>query len=235
MPAIDSTYRVALPNRLSRAVLRPIFRGLFRILAPVDIQGAEHVPYGKPYIAAINHVSTFDPPFMLAFWPENIEALGASDIWQRKSFAQAFLVRLYGATAVHRGEFDREAVSRVVGVLKAGYPLLMSPEGGRSHNTAMRQARPGLAFLVEQAGVPVVPVGIIGTTDDFFQRAVRGARPPLTMRIGQPLELPPVEGKGEARRANRQHNVDLVMAHIAGLLPLSYRGYYAASALEPAG
>lgn len=213
--------------------MRPLFRALFRILAPVEIQGAEHIPYGKPYIAAINHVSTFDPPFVLAFWPENIEALGASDIWQRKSFGQSLLVRLYGATPVHRGEYDREAVSRVVGVLKSGHALLMSPEGGRSHSIAMRQARPGLAFLVEQAGVPVIPVGIVGTTDDFFQRAIRGARPALTMRIGRPLNLPPVEGKGEARRESRQRNTDLVMAHIAGLLPTHYRGVYAASAVEP--
>ena len=97
----------------------------------------------------------------------------------------------------------------------------------------MRQARPGLAFIVELTSVPVVPVGIFGTTDDFFKQAVRGARPPLEMKIGKPIHLPPVEGKGEARRASRQRNTDLVMAHIAGLLPEHYRGYYADTAINP--
>jgi hypothetical protein len=39
--------------------------------------------------------------------------------------------------------------------------------------------------------------------------------------------LPPIEGKGEARRLARQRNADLLMKHIASLLPLEYRGVYA--------
>lgn len=220
-------YRVPLGNQIARALMRPFFRGLFHLLASVTIRGIENVPYGKPYIAVINHISTFDPPFALTFWPENIEALGASDIWERAAFGQNLLVRLFGATPVRRGEYDRQALERVAHVLKSGYPLLMSPEGGRTHSVAMRQARPGLAFLVEMTHSPVVPVGITGTTDDFFKKAIRGLRPPLTMTIGKPLILPPVDGRGEARRACRQHNTDLVMAHIASLLPEEYRGYYA--------
>jgi len=233
VPAIETPYHVPFSNRLGRTVLRPVFRGLFHLLAPIKIQGRENVPYRQPYIAVINHISTFDPPFALAFWPENIEALGASDIWERKSFGQNLLVRMFGGIPVHRGEYDRQALEQVSRVLKSGYPLLMAPEGGRTHVTEMRQARPGLAFIVELTNVPVIPVGIFGTTDDFFKKAVRGARPPLEMKIGKPLHLPPVEGKGEARRAARQRNTDLVMAHIAGLLPAHYRGFYAATAIEP--
>lgn len=230
---MSAPYRVPLRNRLSRALLRPVFRGLFHLLARVAIQGVENVPYGKPYIAVINHISTFDPPFALSFWPEDIEALGASDIWERAGFGQNLLVRLFGATPVRRGEYDRRALERVAHVLKSGYPLLMSPEGGRTHSVAMRQAKPGLAFLVEMTNMPVVPAGITGTTDDFFKKAIRGLRPPLTMTIGEPITLPPVEGRGEARRECRQRNTDLVMSQIAGLLPQEYRGYYTATAIAP--
>jgi 1-acyl-sn-glycerol-3-phosphate acyltransferase len=179
----------------------------------------------------MNHISTFDPPFALTFWPEDINALGAVDIWQRKGFGQNMLVRLYGGIPVQRSGYDRLALDRATSVLKSGHPLLMAPEGGRTHVTAMRQARPGLAFIVELTSVPVVPVGIFGTTDDFFQKAIRGARPELRLRIGRPIVLPQVEGKGDARRESRQRNTDLVMAHIAGLLPEHYRGYYAETAI----
>jgi 1-acyl-sn-glycerol-3-phosphate acyltransferase len=90
----------------------------------------------------------------------------------------------------------------------------------------MIHAKAGVAFMLEQANVPVVPVGVIGTTDDFFQRAIRGERPTLEMRIGKPLRLPPLVEKGEARRAARQRNTDWLMNHIAGLLPEEYRGVY---------
>ena len=85
----------------------------------------------------------------------------------------------------------------------------------------------------ESTGVPVIPVGIVGTTDDFWKKASKGKRPLLEMRIGQPLQLPPVEGKGEARRLSRQANADLVMRAIAGLLPAEYRGVYANTTNPP--
>lgn len=220
-------YKTPFFNRVARTLLRPFFRGIFHLLARVELHGLENIPHGKVYIAAFNHVSTFDPPFLLTFWPENIEVLGASDIWKRAGFGQNILVRLFGGIPVRRGEYDRQALERVVHVLQSGYPLLISPEGGRTRVTAMRRARPGLSFIVEETGVPVVPVGIVGTTTDFFKRALRGERPTLTLRVGEPIQLPPVQGKGEARRQSRQANVDLVMTHIAALLPKEYHGVYA--------
>ena len=58
-------------------------------------------------------------------------------------------------------------------------------------------------------------------------------RPQLEMHIGKPFHLPPVEGKGMERRESRQRNADLVMRHIAGLLPEGYRGIYAESVIFP--
>lgn len=225
-------YQPSLLNRLARNLLRPVFRGLFHLLAKIELEGLENVPRGSAYVAAFNHVSTFDPPFLITFWPENIEALGASDIWKRTGFGQNLLVRLFGGIPVHRGEYDRQALERVFKVLRSGFPLVISPEGGRTRTPGMRRARPGLAYIIEETGVPVVPVAIIGTTSDFFTRAVRGARPTLTLRIGKPIRLPAVEGKGEARRQSRQQNVDLVMRTIAGLLPEEYRGIYAGQELS---
>lgn len=214
---------------------RPLMRTglglLFRLLAPVKITGKKNVPRGKPYIVAINHVSLFDPPFAGVFWPEQIEAMGASDIWNKPG--QNILAILWGGIKVHRGEYDRALFDTVLGALQAGYPLLLAPEGGRSHAPGMRQAKPGIAYIAEQSGLPVLPVGIVGTTDDFWHKATRGKRPPLEMHIGKPLFLPPVEGKGEERRISRQRNADLVMRHIAGLLPEEYRGYYGDSPIFP--
>jgi hypothetical protein len=52
------------------------------------------------------------------------------------------------------------------------------------------------------------------------------------MRIGKPIRLPAVE-RGPAHHESRQHNADLVMNHIAGLLPETYRGVYAESFIAP--
>lgn len=146
---------------------------------------------------------------------------------------QGPLLKLYGVQPVHRGEYDRAALDWALRVLRSGRPLLIAPEGGRSHVTAMRRAKPGVAFLADAARVPVLPVGILGATDDFWQRARRGERPLLEMRIGRPLFLPPIEETGAARHEARQRNADWVMRHVAGLLPEEYRGVYAESAIAP--
>jgi 1-acyl-sn-glycerol-3-phosphate acyltransferase len=216
---------------LARPLIRLLLRTLFHALAPIKITGKKNVPRGKAYVAAINHVSLFEAPFVGVFWPEQLEALGASDVWDRPG--QNILARMWGGIPVHRGEYDRAAVEGVISALHSGYPLLMAPEGGRSHTPGMRQALPGIAYIVEQSGVPVIPVGIVGTTDDFWKKASKGKRPLLEMRIGKPIQLPPVEGKGAERRESRQRNADLVMRTIAGLVPEEYRGVYAENTIFP--
>jgi 1-acyl-sn-glycerol-3-phosphate acyltransferase len=230
MPVAE--YHLAWWRRwLSRPLVRAVLRLVFYILAPVKITGNQNVPLRNPYIAAINHVSLFEAPLVGAFWPEQLEVIGASDVWDRPG--QNILARLWGGIPVHRADYDRAAVDGVLSALRGGYPLLIAPEGGRSHTPGLRQAKPGVSYIAEQTGLPVIPVGIIGTTDDFWQKASKGKRPQLEMHIGRPFRLPPVEGKGAERRESRQRNADLVMRRIAGLLPQDYRGVYAESAIFP--
>jgi 1-acyl-sn-glycerol-3-phosphate acyltransferase len=118
-------------------------------------------------------------------------------------------------------------MEKLIAVLEAGKPLLISPEGGRSHKPGMRRAASGVAFLVEKTGVPIVPVGVVGTTDDYLERALHGKRPRLEMRIGAPFRLDPAQEAGVPRRILRQRNADRIMLHIAALLPPDYRGVYA--------
>jgi len=204
--------------------MRPIFRGLFHLLGKIRIIGREQVPKRGAYIIATNHISLFEPPLVLAFWPKPVEALGASDIWERRG--QSLLARLYGGIPVRRGNVDRQMLKTAISVIKAGYPLLIMPEGGRSHSPGMKRANRGVAYLADVTGAPIIPVGITGTTDDFFTRAMRGERPLLEMHIGKIFSLPQVEGTGEMRRSNLQNHADMVMQHIARILPAEYRGVY---------
>lgn len=224
------SYTIPLYRRFIRMLMRPLFRVLFHLLSRVRISGLENVPTKGPYLVAINHVSLFEPPFILAFWPVALEAAGAVEIWERPG--QNVLARLYGGIQVHRGEYDRQLVEEMLAALKSGHPLLIAPEGGRTHMIGMRRANPGAAYIVDQARSPVVPVGILGTTDDFLKRAMRWERPTIEMRIGAPTILPPLEGRGEARRLARQRNADRIMQHIAALLPPEYHGDYAVQPLQ---
>ena len=225
-------YTVPLHIQFNRLYLRPVFRLIFHILGQIKIIGLENIPVETPYVIAMNHISIFDPPLLVSFWPETTEIVGAADVFEKKG--QGPLLRLYGVIPVHRGEYDRVLLETMLSILKAGRSLAIAPEGGRSHQPAMRRALPGIGYIIEHTNTPVVPVGILNTTDDFWQRSKRGERPQLEMRIGRPIYFPPVTGKGSERRELRQHNADIVMRHIAGLLPEEYHGVYAGQAIAPA-
>ncbi|HKI55288.1 MAG TPA: lysophospholipid acyltransferase family protein [Anaerolineales bacterium] len=216
---------------MSRPMLKAAVRGIFHLLGRVKISGKENIPYGKPYIVAMNHVSIFDPPFAGAFWPEQLEIIGASDVFEKPGQGQ--LLKAYGVIPVHRGDYDRTLFAKIISVIKAGYPLLIAPEGGRSHVPAMRRAKPGIAYIVEKTKVPVLPVGLVGTTEDYWKRATHGKRPLIEMRIGKQFNLPEIKSKGAQKHEDRQANADMVMHYLAGLLPEKYRGVYADSAILP--
>jgi 1-acyl-sn-glycerol-3-phosphate acyltransferase len=225
-------FRLPLGLRIRRYLLRKSVKLAFLLLGRVRLSGLENIPLGTAYVAAVNHVSIYDPPLLLSFWPETLATIGAADVFDKP--VQGELLSIYGTTPVHRGEYDRSLIDTMLATLRAGKGLMIAPEGGRSHAVAMRRAKPGVAYVVDEAQVPVVPVGIVGTTDDFLKRGLSFKRPHVEMRVGRPVRLPPLEGRGEQRREARQRNADLVMRHVAGLLPPEYRGVYADSAISPA-
>lgn len=220
-------YRVPMRNRVARAFLRPFFRGLFHILSSVKIYGKNNVPEGGSYLICMNHVSLYDPPFMIAFWPTCPEAVGAVELWDRRGIA--ILARLYGGIPVHRGQYDRLLLETMTGVLAAGRPLLIAPEGQRSHAPGLQRGHPGVAYIAEKMNALILPVGIVGATDDFLSNSLKAQRPTIAMHIGLPFKLPTNFVVGKPRKVIRQENADLIMLHIAKLLPENYRGFYGES------
>ncbi len=101
-----SNYPIPVHIQLNRIFLRPVIRSLFYFLGRVKVFGVENAPLGKPYVIAINHISIFDPPLSVCFWPEAPEVIGASDVFGKKGQGQ--LLTMYGVIPVHRGDYDRD-------------------------------------------------------------------------------------------------------------------------------
>jgi 1-acyl-sn-glycerol-3-phosphate acyltransferase len=172
-----------------------------------------------------NHVSIYDPPLITAFWPEAPEVLGAVDVWSRPG--QGLLARLYGGIPILRGVVDRSAMEGCLAALRDGRVLLVSPEGTRSHTPGLKKAKPGRTYLLQKFQVPIVPVAVVGTTDTFFSQAIRGERPHVMMKVGQPFFLPEAHNSSDNPKETRQELADYALSRIADLLPEDYRGYYA--------
>jgi 1-acyl-sn-glycerol-3-phosphate acyltransferase len=222
---MNSEYHLPWYNKLARKIIIPIFRLLFNTLSHVEVSGLENIPVGQPYLMVFNHVSLYEAPILVSHWPESLEVLGAKDVWERPG--QNLLANAYGGIPIYRGEVDRTAMYKMLAVLQSGRPLLIAPEGTRSHKPGMQAGKPGIAFVYEKLHVPFVPVGMIGTTEDFLPNLLHFRKPTVKMVIGPAFMLPTDLGAELKRSEAYQVQVDYVMRKIAALLPEEYRGMYA--------
>jgi len=210
--------------RFNRCLMRPAFRGIFYLLGKVELYGMENIPDHNKYVIAFNHISLVEIPLIVAFWPTDVEVIGADVVWERRGVH--IIAKLWSAIRIHRTEFDRQVFNQVSKVFEAGRILMISPEGTRSHTPGLARGKPGVAYIIDNADVEILPVGVVGNTLDFISQGLRGKRPPIQMFVGEPFRLPPLVGRGAERRALRQFNADYIMAKVAALLPESYRGVY---------
>jgi len=73
-------------------------------------------------------------------------------------------------------------------VLRAGMPLFLFPEGGRTSDGALRPFLPGAAYLAIRAQVPLVPIALSGVYDLMPIHTHHYYPGTLTVSIGKPIE-----------------------------------------------
>ncbi len=195
---------------------------LHSLLTIRDIQGLENLPTQGPYIFALNHLSMIDVPFVFS-------VVGKQPVtgWIAEKYYHHILLgpllKVGGGVFVRRGQVDRTAIADAVAWLNEGNIFGIAPEGTRSDSHALIRGKTGLAYLADEADVPVIPMAVTGT-EKTFKHWLRLRRPVFSLRIGKPLHLPPLESNH--RSSSLRHNTDEVMCHIAAILPPEYRGVY---------
>jgi 1-acyl-sn-glycerol-3-phosphate acyltransferase len=167
----------------------PLLYGVFRLRA----RGREHLPDGA-YVLAANHNSNFDPwPLGLPLFPKRyLRFMAKSELFWTpfKQFATAA-----GAFPVRRGERDTEALETATRLCREGHIVVMFPEGTRRKKGMRKKyearAHTGAARIAIDAGVPLVPAGIVGT--DRLGRLAR-----LRVAYGTPIQLDDLAGRADA-------------------------------------
>jgi 1-acyl-sn-glycerol-3-phosphate acyltransferase len=210
-------------NKFTRWFLMNTFRFLFRLLTRVTVIGREYLASQGGYIVASNHLSTIEVPLVYLIIPrDDVSGLVAKK-HQKNPFFR-LLVNAFNGIWLNREEADAHALRAARDHLRKGGVLGLSPEGTRSPTGALISAKTGVAFLADQAGVPIVPVGVSGTYQ-ATAKILTLRRPKITVRFGEPFTLLPIDRKN--KEASLQKNTDEIMCRIAALLPDEYRGVYA--------
>lgn len=197
-----------------RATAGRLVPALFR----TRISGAEHIP-DCGVILAGNHISYADPVLLWLRAPRPTHFMAKSELWE--SAVLAWGLDHFWAFPVKRGEADREALVRASALLKAGEQVGIFPEGTRNLDGSA-EAQQGAAFLAIRNGVPVVPVGIVGT-DRISPPGSRMIHfPKVTISFGEPID-PAAFAQGK-RGERVQAMTAEIMRRIAEELDVAKRG-----------
>ena len=167
----------------------PILHVLFRLRE----RGREHLPEGG-FVLAANHNSNFDPwPLGIPLFPKRyLRFMAKSELFWTpfKQFAIAA-----GAFPVRRGERDTAALETATQLCREGHVVVMFPEGTRRKKGLRKKyearAHTGAARIALDAGVPLVPAGIVGT--DRLGRLAQ-----LRVAYGPPIPLDDLAGREDA-------------------------------------
>ena len=155
----------------------------------VKTQGIEQIEPAGSYVFVANHASYMDTPVVLANISVQFRFLAKRGLFQIPFLGQ-HLSRA-GHIPVPR-EDPRAAVKTMQlaaeTIRQKKISLLVFPEGGRSHDDTLQAFKEGGAYIAIRAGIPIVPVAIIGTREllPWGSGVVRSGA--VSLRILQPIE-----------------------------------------------
>lgn len=204
---------------------------LLRLIGRLEVEHAGRVPLEGPLVVVANHLNILDPILVCAVSPRRLRPMAKRELFEVPLIG--WVPWLYGAFPVRRFSADLGALRAGRNHLRAGRAVLVHPEGTRSPTHELQPALPGSAMMALLGGAVIVPAAITGTEAVTGPRAVLRAllrslvgrrRASIRVVFGEPFQL----AAGEASADRAEAATDLMMRHIAALLPESYRGAYGA-------
>lgn len=157
-------------------------------LSPVEVVGPGTLNRSRAAVYAANHLSYMDTPLLYSKLPFQFRIVARSGLW-KLPFIGWYLHRSgqipVDSTSLRSGIASMNGGAKA---LKTGTPLVIFPEGGRSLEGKLQPFMNGPAYMAVKAGVPIVPLAIIGT-HELLPMHAKHLRPfPLRLAVGEEID-----------------------------------------------
>jgi 1-acyl-sn-glycerol-3-phosphate acyltransferase len=185
-----------------------IARGWARMLLAVSFmrvraQGLEKLDPRGPYVFVANHGSFMDIPALLATLPQQFRFFAKKGLFQIP-FLGTHLERA-GHLPVDRSSPRASLKSMMEAariIAKRGISVLNFPEGGRSAK-GLREFKEGPAYIAIKAGVPIVPVAIVGMRELLPMGSAHLKSGTVDIRVGDPIPTKELEASDRLELTQR--------------------------------
>jgi 1-acyl-sn-glycerol-3-phosphate acyltransferase len=195
--------------------VRGFFDIVFFFTGGIQAINPENVPSSGGVIIAPIHLSHLDPPALACTMRHRrLLAMAKEELWKNKAFG--WLIAQIGAHPVKRGEGDTESIRWCLEQLEAEHALLVFPEGTRGDGVTLLPMARGVAMLAKKSGVPVVPVGIVGTHRILPHGDGKRQRSLITVAYGEPLVYADI-ARGRPEKEARAEFLRLLESRIVRL------------------
>jgi len=162
---------------------------LILALVGVDtrISGSFNVFLDRPQIFMANHQSVFDIFVVLAQMPAQFRWIAKKELFEVPIFGGA--LRRTGSIEIDRQNRERAMVSidEAARKIREGKSVMTFPEGTRSRPGRIRDFKKGVFHLAMKAGVPIVPISIIGSGEIMPTKSMRIRSGKILLVIDKPI------------------------------------------------
>lgn len=164
-------------------------RGLLKAWGvEVTAEHLDRLPRQGPYILMANHQSHADVPILFASLPLIPGFLAKKELARIPFLSMA--LREGGHVLIDRASRNsaREALKVAAREIQAGKTIAIFPEGTRGGSDALGEFKKGGFLIAKKAGVPVIPVGILGSRSVWHRDAWLPRAGRVWARVGEPIE-----------------------------------------------
>lgn len=165
-------------RKICRFIIKPISHLIALIVYRVKLEGIENVPKDSACIICGNHVHGLDAPALLAVTNRKIRFMAKQELWNNIGFR--FMAFSFNVFPVKRGRGDSEAIKTSLKILKNNEILGVFPEGTRNGLDKNIKPKNGAVTIAIRAGVPIIPMGVVGDFKPFKK---------VIYRFGEPMDF----------------------------------------------
>jgi 1-acyl-sn-glycerol-3-phosphate acyltransferase len=155
----------------------------------VTIEGLDRITPGTTYVFVSNHQSIYDTPVVFASLPYQLRIIAKESL--ARFPVLGWHLRRGGHLFVDRTHPDRAGIlKRWRALVSQGLSLIIYAEGGRSNDGHVAPFKGGSFLLAIEAGLPIVPVAIIGTRKVMPKNRLRTEPADVTLIVHDPIQPP---------------------------------------------